>query len=126
MVGNVSTVIRLLLFIGLPALELVLLIQLGEWIGLAGTFLLIVATGMVGASMVKRQGREVWQAIQLRMAEGRVPDVELAHGAMLLVAGALLLTPGVITDVVGLLLLVPWIRELIRVRFFRAMRVVVW
>ena len=54
-----------------------------------------------------------------------MPGVELAHGAMLLVGGAFLVTPGVLTDIFGLLLMVPWFRELIRVRFFNTMRVVV-
>lgn len=118
--------IRLALFIGLPVLELLLLAEMEDRIGLLATLALIVGTGVLGASMVRRQGRGVWQAIQLRLAEGRIPDVELAHGAMLLVAGALLLTPGVLTDAAGLALLVPWVRELVRVRFFRAVRVIVW
>lgn len=119
-------VIRLALFVGLPIVELLLLAELEDRFGLAPTLLLILATGVVGARMVGRQGRAVWWAIRARLAAGEIPQAELAHGAMLLVAGALLVTPGVVTDVVGASLLVPWFRELLRVRFFRAMRVVVW
>ncbi len=117
--------IRLLLFIGLPVLELFLLATIEDRIGLAATLLLIVLTGIVGARMVVHQGRQVWFSFRARLASGTIPDVEIAHGAMLLVAGALLVTPGVVTDAVGLLLLVPWFRELIRIRFSRTMRTVI-
>lgn len=117
--------IRLALFIGLPLLELYLLATVEDRIGLAATLGLVVATGVAGAAMVRRQGRLVWQAIRLRLSMGEIPDAELAHGAMLLVAGALLITPGVVTDVVGFALLFPLPRELIRLRFFRALKVVI-
>ena len=117
--------IRFGLFIALPLVELLLLGLIGDAIGFGWTALLVVLTGVVGARMVGRQGRLVWRSLRERLAAGQIPEVELAHGAMLLVAGALLVTPGVLTDVVGLLLLVPWFRELVRVRFFRTLRVVV-
>lgn len=117
--------IRLLLFVGLPLVELLLLGLIGDAIGFGWTALIVIVTGVVGARMVARQGRVVWREIVLRLQAGQIPSVELAHGAMLLVAGALLVTPGVITDAFGLVLLVPWFRELIRVRFFNAVRVVV-
>lgn len=118
--------IRLALFIGLPLLELFLLASIEERIGLAATLGLVVVTGVLGAAMVRRQGRLVWQSIKLRLSAGEIPDAELAHGAMLLVAGVLLVTPGVVTDAVGLVLLFPVARELIRLRFFRALKVVIW
>lgn len=120
-----ARVIRLALFVGLPIVELLLLAELGDRFGLAPTLLLVLVTGVVGARVVGRQGRAVWWAIRARLAAGEIPQAELAHGAMLLVAGALLVTPGVLTDAFGALLLVPWFRELLRVRFFRTMRVVV-
>lgn len=114
-----------MLFLGLPVLELFLLAEIEGRIGLGATLLLILLTGVIGARMVVRQGRQVWYAFRSRLAAGEIPQAEFAHGAMLLVAGALLVTPGVVTDAVGLLLLVPWVRELVRLRFSRAMRVVV-
>lgn len=117
--------IRLLLFVALPVLELVLLGIVGDAIGFGWTALIVVATGMLGARLVARQGRTVWRDIRSRLQAGQVPSVELAHGAMLLVGGAFLITPGIITDVFGLSLMVPWFRELIRVRFFNTMRVIV-
>ena len=116
---------RLLLFIGLPLLELVLLTMIEDRIGLGATILLVIVTGIVGARFVARQGRRVWAAFMQRISSGQIPDIELAHGAMLLVAGALLVTPGVITDVVGLLLLIEPIREFLRLRFSRFVRTVV-
>jgi UPF0716 protein FxsA len=118
-------VIRLLLFIVLPVVELLLLGRLGTTIGFGWTVLLVIVTGIVGARLVAQQGRAVWRDIMHRLEIGQIPGVELAHGAMLLVGGALLVTPGVITDAFGLLLLVPWFRELIRVRFFNTMRIVI-
>lgn len=109
----------------LPVVELVLLGVVGNAIGFGWTVLVVIVTGIVGARLVARQGRMVWREIVLRLESGQIPGVELAHGAMLLVGGAFLVTPGILTDVFGLLLMVPWFRELIRVRFFNTMRVVV-
>lgn len=109
----------------LPVVELVLLGVVGNAIGFGWTVLVVIVTGIVGARLVARQGRMVWREIVLRLESGQIPSVELAHGAMLLVGGAFLVTPGILTDVFGLLLMVPWFRELIRVRFFNTMRVVV-
>ncbi|MDX1449393.1 MAG: FxsA family protein [Acidimicrobiia bacterium] len=117
--------IRLLLFIVLPVTELILLGVIGEAIGLGPTVLIVIATGVIGARLVARQGRMVWREIVTRLQAGQVPGSELAHGAMILVGGAFLVTPGVLTDAAGLLLMVPWFRELIRVRFLNTVRVVV-
>lgn len=117
--------IRLLLFVALPVTELVLLGLIGDAIGFGWTALLVLTTGVIGARLVARQGRAVWREIVMRLQSGEMPGVELAHGAMILVGGAFLVTPGVLTDAVGLLLMVPWFRELIRVRFFNTLRVVV-
>jgi UPF0716 protein FxsA len=118
-------VTRLLLFVGLPLLELWLLVWLEGQVGLGVTIVLIVLTGLVGARLVGRQGRRVWASFLQRISSGQIPDVEIAHGAMLLVAGAFLVTPGVVTDLAGLLLLVPLVRERLRLRFSRVVRTVV-
>ncbi len=116
---------KYVLFIGLPALEIVLLAWIGDQIGFLGTFLLVIVTGVIGARLVAARGRVVWMSFRTRLATGDVPDLEIAHGAMLLVAGAMLVTPGVITDLIGFLLLSETVREMIRVRFLKTMRVII-
>jgi UPF0716 protein FxsA len=108
-----------------PVVELVLLAVIGDAIGFGWTALIVLVTGLLGARLVARQGRQVWREIMVRLNAGQMPGPELAHGAMVLVGGAFLITPGVLTDLFGLLLMVPWIRELLRVRFFNTMRVIV-
>lgn len=126
LLGRLTIVwLRYLLFIGIPLAEIAVLIWMSNRIGLLWTIALVVVTGIIGARMVVSQGRIVWQSFKLRLATGEIPDTEVAHGAMLIFAGAVLLTPGVITDAVGLLLLVPSVRELIRLRFMRTFRVFV-
>jgi UPF0716 protein FxsA len=104
----------LLLFIALPIAELYVIIQVGQAIGLLPTLALLFLDGIVGAALARGQGRAAWQRLNLALAEGRVPAKETADGAMIILGGALLLTPGFITDVVGVLLLVPPTRALIR------------
>ena len=101
----------LLLFIAVPALELALLIEIGSRIGTLATLGLIVATGAAGAALVRRQGLGVLREIQQQVAEGRLPAESLVDGLFILVAGALLVTPGVLTDAFGLLCLVPAFRR---------------
>lgn len=100
-----------LLFTLVPALEIYLLVKVGGQIGAANTLLLIVATGVVGAHYARRQGFEVVRRIQASMAEGRMPARELVDGAMLLLGGALLVTPGLLTDAVGFSLIFPPTRD---------------
>ncbi len=116
---------KYVIFIGIPIAEIFVLAQLSDVIGVLPTILIVIVTGIVGARMVVSQGRIVWQSFKLRLASGQVPDTEVAHGAMLIFAGAVLLTPGIITDVIGLVLLVPSIREFLRIRFLKTMRIFV-
>jgi UPF0716 protein FxsA len=104
----------LLLFIVLPIAELYVIIQVGGAIGVLPTLALLLLDGIVGAALARSQGRAAWQRFNQALAEGRVPARETADGAMIIFGGALLLTPGFITDVVGLLLLLPPTRALIR------------
>jgi UPF0716 protein FxsA len=104
----------LLLFIVVPIAELYVIIQVGQAIGLLPTLALLLLDGIVGAALARSQGRAAWRRFNLALAEGRVPARETADGAMIILGGALLLTPGCITDVVGLLLLLPPTRALIR------------
>ena len=102
----------LLLFIAVPAVELALLIELGRWIGTPGTLAIIVLTGAAGASLARRQGLRVLRELQEESAAGRLPAAPLMDGAIILLAGALLITPGILTDVFGFLCLVPATRAL--------------
>jgi UPF0716 protein FxsA len=104
----------LLLFVGVPCLELALLMALGRWLGIVFTLGLIVGTGIVGAWMAKRQGLAVLREIRRELEEGRLPAKGLLDGVLLLLAAALLLTPGVLTDIVGLALLLPATRHRLR------------
>jgi len=114
----------LALFILLPAVELALLIEVGQRIGTPATLGLILVTGIVGATLARRQGLRVFSAVQEEMADGRMPTSSLLDGLMILIASALLVTPGVLTDAVGFLCLHPGFRNLVkaqlRARFERA------
>lgn len=101
----------LLLFTVIPTLELYLLFEIGDWIGGAETILLVIATGVVGARMAQREGLSVVHQIQQDAVNGVTPANTLVEGVLILVGGVLLITPGVITDLVGLALIVPWTRR---------------
>lgn len=104
----------LLLFVVLPAVELVLLIEVGSRIGTAATLGLIVLTGAVGAALARRQGLGVVRELQRETAAGGMPAGPLVDGALILVAAALLVTPGILTDAAGFALLVPAVRDAIK------------
>lgn len=102
---------RLILFIVLiPLIELVLLSQLLNRAGLLVTLGLVFATGIVGVSLARQQGFRVWRSIHEQLAQGKTPSREILSGVMILLAGAFLITPGVLTDTLGFLLLVPRLR----------------
>lgn len=100
----------LLLFIAIPLIEIALFIQLGSFLGLWPTLLIVVLTAILGTYLVRQQGLQVLAQVQRSFNEMRDPTEPLAHGAMILFSGALLLTPGFFTDTVGFLLLVPAVR----------------
>jgi UPF0716 protein FxsA len=97
----------LLLFTLVPALELALLLAIGQRIGLLPTLALIATTGLIGAWLARREGIRTWRELRGTMASGKVPGNTLLQGAAILVGGTLLLTPGVVTDLLGILLLIP-------------------
>jgi UPF0716 protein FxsA len=101
-------------FILVPLAELAVLIAVGDVIGLLPTLILLLIVSVAGAWLAKREGLAAWRRFQLALATGRVPTVEVADGAMILLAGALLLTPGFLTDVAGILLLLPPTRAMAR------------
>jgi UPF0716 protein FxsA len=109
-------VILLLLFLAftlLPVVELILLLRIGQAIDWPATVGLVLFTGAVGAALARWQGVKVLGEIREQMATGQLPGRALFDGALILVAGAVLITPGVITDAFGFLLLVPFVRTLI-------------
>jgi UPF0716 protein FxsA len=109
--------LRLLaLFILVPIAELAIFITLGDEIGLGPTLAIIIFTGFLGAALTKSQGARALQRFRQASAEGRLPHKEVTDGLLILIAGAVLLTPGFLTDTVGFLLLVPPFRALVRGR----------
>ncbi len=104
----------LFLFIAVPAVELVLLIKLGGLIGVLPTVGIIVLTGAVGATLARWQGLSVIRQLQREVAQGQLPAGALFDGLVILIAGALLITPGFLTDIVGFLSLVPGVRAALR------------
>jgi UPF0716 protein FxsA len=107
--------LRLLaLFTLVPLVELYLLIEIGGAIGVAPTIAIVIVTGVLGAALARWQGLGVLRRLQDDLAAGRPPTDALIDGLLIFVAGAVLLTPGLITDALGLLLLVPAGRAVVR------------
>ena len=103
-----------LIFIVLPIAELYVILQVGQAIGVGPTLGLLILDSFLGAWLWRSQGRAAWQRFNDALAEGRVPAREDFDGAMIILGGAFLLTPGFITDVIGLLLLIPPSRAIFR------------
>ncbi len=101
------------LFILVPLLELALLIRVGQWIGLWPTIGIVFVTGIAGAALVRREGVRVLSDMRSDVAGGKVPARSLMDAGALLVGGAFLLTPGVLTDIAGFALLLPPVRALL-------------
>ena len=99
--------ILLLLFIFVPIIEIALFIQVGGWLGLWPTIALVLVTAFAGASLVRSQGLQTLLNVQTRMQQGELPAQQIFEGVMLAVAGVLLLTPGFMTDALGMLVLFP-------------------
>src|SRR3954468_24379004 len=102
------------IFVLFQIVEIWILIQVGQAIGGWQTFALLVVDSLLGAALLRHQGRRTWRAFRLALDERRLPPKEAADGALVLVGGTLLLTPGFLSDIVGLLFLIPPTRALIR------------
>jgi UPF0716 protein FxsA len=113
-------VLLVLLFIVVPIAEIYVIIQVGQAIGVLWTILLLIADSIIGARLLSWQGRRAWLRFQEAIAQGRVPHREVMDGVLIIVGGAFLLAPGFITDVIGLVLLVPPSRALVRRLLARA------
>ena len=101
------------LFLIVPLVEIAILIQIGKVIGAGYTILLVIVTAAIGAALLRQQGISTLTRVQRQLDEGRLPAMELLEGIMLLIAGAMLLTPGFFTDVFGFLVLIPDIRSVL-------------
>ena len=106
--------IAALAFIGVPILEIAVFVEVGGRIGLGPTLAVVVATALAGAALLRHQGLATLHRARHSLAEGRMPMAEVFDGLCLIFAGALLLTPGFVTDGVGLLLFVPGLRAVLR------------
>jgi len=100
------------LFIVVPIIELYLLIKLGEEIGAFSTIMIIILTAAAGAWLAKTQGFTAIKAIRNSVNQGRIPANEIIHGFLILLGGFALLSPGVLTDIIGITLLIPFTRKL--------------
>jgi UPF0716 protein FxsA len=104
----------LLLFVVVPIVEIWVIVQVGQAIGVVPTILLLLADAIIGTWLFRREGRKAWAALREAIAAGRVPAKEVADGALVVVGGAFLLSPGFVTDAVGLLCVLPPTRAFLR------------
>ncbi|HDO21646.1 MAG TPA: FxsA family protein [Nitrospirae bacterium] len=103
-----------LIFTLIPVAELAVLIKVGSVIGTLNTIAIVILTAIIGAYMVRLEGIGVWLRIRRNLMDGIFPADDLINGAMILIAGALLLTPGFITDIIGFLMVFPVTRGFIK------------
>jgi UPF0716 protein FxsA len=119
-------------FIVIPLAELYVIIQVGGAIGLGPTLVLLLADALLGSMLLRQQGRNAWVRFNRALAENRLPHKEVFDGVLIIFGGALLITPGFITDIFGLILLIPPTRAIVRgissriVRRRMAMGATVW
>ena len=104
----------ILLFVLVPVVELALLIKIGQYIGVGYTIGIVIVTGVVGAYLAKLQGLITMRSIQEEINQGRMPADRLFDGVVILCSAILLLTPGVITDIIGFMGLIPFTRNLLK------------
>ncbi|WP_435747563.1 FxsA family protein [Nocardioides sp. SYSU DS0663] len=108
------TGVLLVAFVLVPLLEIFVLVQVGQVIGAWWTIFLLVLDSAIGAWLVRREGARAWRALRSTLAAGRLPAGEIADGALVLIGGTLMLTPGFATDALGILLVLPFTRPLFR------------
>ncbi|GGL07782.1 hypothetical protein Sme01_67480 [Sphaerisporangium melleum] len=107
-------VLLFLVFLVVPVLEIWALIQVGQVIGGWQTVGLLILDSLIGAWLVRREGRRAWRALRQALESGRMPDRELVDGALVVAGGTLLVTPGFLSDVLGFVLILPFTRPLAR------------
>ena len=108
------TILLVALFIGVPLVEIYVIVQVGQVIGAWWTIVLLVLDSILGSWLVKHEGGRAWRALREALESGRMPATELADGALILIGGTLMLTPGFVSDLFGVLLIVPVTRPVFR------------
>jgi UPF0716 protein FxsA len=106
-------------FVIVPIVEIYVIIQVGQAIGAWWTILLLIADSIFGSWLIAHEGRRAWQALTMALSSGRMPSRELADGALILIGGTLMLSPGFVTDAVGILLILPFTRPFARAALTR-------
>jgi len=104
----------LVAFVVVPLVEIFVLIQVGQVIGPWWTILLLIADSILGSWLIRREGGRAWAALRTALNSGQMPAKELADGALILIGGTLMLTPGFVTDLLGILLILPFTRPFAR------------
>ncbi len=112
--GRWLRLLMVVLLVGVPLLEIFVLVQVGQVIGPWWTILLLIVAGVLGAWLIRREGGRAWRALNDALRSGRMPAREIADGAMILVGGTLMLAPGFVTDLFGALLILPVTRPVAR------------
>lgn len=111
--------IFLLVLIALPVIEIVVLLQVGSLLGGLNTLMLIVATAALGLLLVKQQGMQNWVLMQQKLARGQAPGIEMLSGVLIFFAGVMLIVPGFVTDVIGLIFVLPPTRQALAKYLFK-------
>src|SRR3954453_899005 len=106
--------VMLALFVVVPLVEIYVIIQVGQAIGAWWTILLLILDSIFGAWLIRHEGRRAWQALASALDSGRMPARELADGALILIGGTLMLSPGFVTDALGIVLILPFARPVAR------------
>jgi UPF0716 protein FxsA len=104
----------LLVFIGIPFIEMLILIKLGEVMGFFWTIMLVIGTGFLGALAARIQGVKAWMVLQQELQSGRMPGEQMIDALLIFISGLMLMTPGLLTDIAGFLLLIPTTRSWIK------------
>jgi UPF0716 protein FxsA len=111
---RITTWVLFVAFVVVPLAEIYVLIQVGQVIGPWWTILLLVLDSILGSWLIKREGGRAWRSLRTALETGRMPARELADGALILVGGTLMLSPGFVTDAFGILLILPFTRPVAR------------
>ena len=111
---RMTLVVLFALFVVVPLAEIWVLIQVGQVIGAWWTILLLVLDSILGSWLIKREGGRAWQGLRTALSTGRMPARELADGALILIGGTLMLSPGFVTDAFGIWLILPFTRPVAR------------
>ncbi len=117
--GRLLRLLFVILFVGVPLLEIFVLVQVGQVIGPWWTILLLIVASVLGAMLIRREGSRAWRALTEALQTGRMPAREIADGALILIGGTLMLAPGFVTDAFGVFLILPFTRPLARTALTR-------